>query len=49
MSLGLDKEAVRRETVHLIETNGVKATEGACTLCGGTKAVVTARYPLASS
>ena len=43
MSLGLDKEAVRRETVHLIETNGVEAAQGACTLCGGTKAVVTAR------
>ena len=43
MSLGLDKEAVRRETVHLIETNGVQAAQGACTLCGGTKAVVTAR------
>jgi len=43
MSLGLDREAVRKETARVIETDGVRAVQGACILCGGTKIVVTAR------
>jgi hypothetical protein len=42
VSLGLDGDSVRRETVRVIETDGVKAVRSACTMCGGTKTVVTA-------
>jgi hypothetical protein len=41
-SLGLDREMVRRETVRVIETDGVKPAQGACTMCGSAKSLVTA-------
>jgi hypothetical protein len=42
VSLGLDGDSVRRETVRVIETDGVKVVRSACTMCGGAKTVVTA-------
>jgi hypothetical protein len=41
-SLGLDGEAVRHETVRLVETDGVKAGRGACSVCGREKTVIAA-------
>jgi hypothetical protein len=41
-SLGLDSEVVRHDTLRLVETDGVKAEQGACTLCGREKTVIAA-------
>jgi hypothetical protein len=41
-SLGLDRDSVRRETLRLVETDGIKTVRRACTMCGSAKNVVSA-------
>ena len=48
-SLGLDGKAVRHETARLVETDGVKAGQGACSVCGREKTVIAAAAPVIGS